>query len=287
MQPEELQSEEILAEDFGLEAEFDDDDDESWEEADISEFDDDDDEAYNLGEYDDDNDESEDAEDAEFIGSLVGALAGPAIKGISSLFRGRRRRRTRTYRRMPQITAKRGVRTAILRTPRGTARLRLPTSVVSKTEFHNAVRRLQAADNRNTSRINRTQKDLTRTDRKSSRALTTAMSNRLQISRLSKRTRSAIAKMKTEAASQATMNMIIGLMQQQQLRDRIDDHTHGAHDHDFDAATDTVASGVVGAPTAVDDDDNSMMMLLPLMLGQQGGDDNNMMTMMMMFAFQK
>jgi hypothetical protein len=292
MQPEELQTEDMLVEDFDL-GEDDDFDDESWETEDSAEFDDDDDEDVALGEFDDDDDESEDfedAEDAEFLGALaaplIGAVAGPAIKGISSLFRGRKKRRTRRYRRMPSIRARRGVRTAILRTPRGSARLRLPTSVVSKSEFHGVVKRLQSADNRNTSRINRTQRDLTRTDRKAGRALSTALGNRLQIGRLSTSTKRTIARMKKEQASQATMNMMIGLMQQQQLRDRVDNHTHGAHTHDFDAVANTVADAAVGVPTAGDDDNNAMM-LLPLMMSQQGGGDNSMMTMMMMmFAFQ-
>ncbi len=123
-------------------AEYDDDDEEGL----FYEYDDDDDEAF-LAEYDDYDDEG----------------LGEDLAERRRYFRGRRRGRSRRYRRpsyrrsyLRRRPARargmsrgiagriRGVRSAKVQTPRGTARIRLPATVVSKKELESALSTLSA-----------------------------------------------------------------------------------------------------------------------------------------------
>ena len=267
MKAEDLAAENMLPEQFPLVEEDDFDDDESYE---VAEFDDDDDdEAY--AEFDDDDDDE--ADEAEFLGALapvLGAVASPLIRGIggavSSIFRPRGKR---VFRRYGGTPIGRGVRGATLSTPRGTARLRLPTSVVPMAQFRTTVRRLESRDNSLTNRLNRTQKDLSSPEKKAAQALTVATTNTTRFRRHSKRTRRRLAKLKKDADSKSTMNLIMSMMQQQNIESRLRDHTH--------------VGSTAAAEFAEGTSQNQALMFLPLVMsGDSGGDDNMMMMLVMM-----
>ena len=260
------------------------DDDESF-----AEFDDDD---ESFAEFDDD-DEALEGEDAEFIGSLLG---GAAIRGIGSLFR-RNKGSAKKYRRGVRLSAGRPVTRATLQTPRGTARLRLPTAVVARSDYLKAIGSLRAGIKRNTGLINNTQKHMHGVRKAANRAGRLAAANRKGLSsldrstkrslgRLSRKHKADLEKLKQEQSSQGMMNMLMGMMQQQQLSDRIDDHTHTetGHTHGIAASATATASSIVNtAPPPASGGDNNALFMLPLLMGQQGGSsDNNMMPMMMM-----
>ncbi len=257
----------VLEDVESFETEFDDDDDDGFEA--VAEFDDDDEGSH--GEYDDDDE----GEDAEFLGALAPALLGglpTLIKGASRLISPPRRRRTRRYNNFSRFGTGGGVRGARIRTPRGSAFLRLPKSVVPMSTYKRDLSRLQARDNRLNARINRAQSDITKTDKKAVQALAAAGRADLRVSSLGKKQKRELAKLKDEQKSNATMNLMISMMQMQNIGNQLNNHTH-------DSATQKVEN--VGSS-------NNMMMLMPLMLmDDDGGDDNTMMMMVMMMMMQQ
>ena len=118
-----------------------------------------DDEAYG---YDDSDRES------EFLEGILGGAAqalGGGISGIGNLIGGVGNLLNPPAPRppIPPVQPGRpgpGVTTATIDTPRGSATLRLPDSVVTVDEFRTATQNLQDAINRNTARLNSTQKDI-------------------------------------------------------------------------------------------------------------------------------
>ena len=233
----------------------DDDDEESWDEVSELDDDDDDDEALET---------AEDAEDteAEFILPLLaGTVAPTVVRGISRLFRPRRPRRYRHFRHIPGRG--RGVRGAVIRTPRGVARVRLPRSVVPMSLYRRDMARLTQRDNRLVARINRTQKDLARTDRKATRALALATTANSGVTRLKK----AQAKLEARQRSAATTSLLMSLMQVQGLDQRLREHVHDQ----------------VGAPPRDLPPADNTLLMLPLLMGGTGkGEDSTLMLAMMM-----
>lgn len=270
MHAEEFEQEE-LPEDFQLYQEEVPDDGEqyaSWIEEDDFD-DDDDDESLASMELDDDEDPDEeididDDDEAEFV------LPYLAYKGVSRLLRPRRPRRYRRYRYSPG--AGRGVRGGVIRTRRGSVRVRLPRSVVPMAQYRQDMARLTRRDNQLTARINRTQKDLAQTDAKAVRALSLANVNRRTLRALRKRHRLDISKLRKQQKSDATMNLMMNLMQVQGLQDALKEHTHPT----------------VGAPPEdiQGTGDGSMFMLLPLLM-DKGSEDNTALMMMLMMMQQQ
>ena len=266
MRAEDFEREETMEDFDSFPEDLPEDDDEQIEAlAEYDDDDDDDDEALAFSEYDDDDDdddESEYDEDAEFL------LPFLAARGISRLIRPHRPRRYRRFRTVPGVG--RGVRGAVLRTRRGTVRVRLPRSVVPMGLYKRDMARLTARDNRLNARINRTQRDLSRTDKKAVRALALANRNRRNVSRLSKKHGADLAKLKKDQKSASTLNLIMNLMQMQGLEDKLARHTH---------------PGAGGPPDNIEaSNDSTLFMLLPLMMGEGSDDSAALMMMAMMMG---
>jgi hypothetical protein len=257
-----------LAEDF---AEFDDDFDDPDESYAF--------EGVGFAEIDDD-DLDDEPDEAEGSAELLLPFVGGAV--ASRLFR---RKSPRKFSMKRGSTAVRGVKHATLNTPAGSARLRLPTSVVPRSEFL----RVQAQDrrliNRNTKLVNTTQKDLGRVR---SRVRALAAAQQRQLAGLRKAHKADIDKLRGEQRSREMTNLLMTMMMQNRLQDRVDSHTHPAWAHTHGANGDDVATDAGNIPQPGDaGDSNQAMMFLPLLMGQQtDGDDGNMMMMMMMMAFQ-
>ena len=241
------------------------------------------------------DDEIFDEDDAEIFGPLLGAAA-PVIAG---LLPGAARTATTAVRnflgggpsrpplqRVAVPATGVGVSSAVLQTPAGQASVRLPAPVVTLQQFNDTIRPLREGLNRDTARLNALQKDLEtlRTRVGTVVTETTAELGRLRASttRLEQQHRRAFSRIRREQRSQSTTSMMMAVMMQRQLQERLDDHVHR-----LDASD---ATKVSLAPTARSDKDNSMMFMLPMMMGQGDGersDDSMMPMMMMMMALNK
>jgi hypothetical protein len=159
----------------------------------------------------------------------------------------------------------RGVNQAILDTPRGRATLRLPEDVPTLEQFRN----LEAAVNRNASRVNSVQSDV--------RSLSTKVG--AVVSDVAK----DVGKLRKEQKSQGMMTMMISLMSQQTLQRQLEGHTHDGV---------TVPDGSTAQPIQIGGGTNTAMLFLPLMLLGTGGDTGEdsiaglpmMLMMMLLFA---
>jgi hypothetical protein len=265
---EDLAGEELYLENAEmLDSEYDDDD----EDIELAEYDDDD----EIAEYDDDEsaeyDDDDETEDAEFLGAIapiIGGLAPTLIKGIGGLFKGKKRR-TRHYSPYRRFIPRGGVKGVRIRTPRGIAHLQLPKSVVPMATYQRDISRLQARDNSLTKRINKTQSDLTRTHKVATQSLALANNANLRLTRLGRKTRRDLAKLKQDTKSSNTMNLMISMMQMQNFSSQLRNHGHNAGE----------VTGISG--------NNNAMMMLPLMMMDGAGDDSSMMMIMMMMMMQQ
>ena len=266
---EDLAGEELYLENAEmLDSEYDDDED-----IEVAEYDDDE-----VAEYDDDESaeyvDDDEAEDAEFLGALgaiapiVGGLAPTVLKGIGGLLRGGKRR-TRHYSPYRRFIPRGGVKGVRIRTPRGIAHLQLPKSVVPMATYQRDISRLQARDNNLTQRINKTQSDLTRTHKVATQSLALANNANLRLTRLGRKTRRDLAKLKQDTKSSNTMNLMISMMQMQNFSSQLRNHGHNAGE----------VTGISG--------NNNAMMILPLMMMDGAGDDSSMMMIMMMMMMQQ
>jgi hypothetical protein len=222
-------------------------------------------------------------DEAEFLPGLGNILPGIASGIGGLLFPGAAPRPP-----LPQVNVPPsggGVSSAVLQTPQGSATLRLPETVVTKDEFRQTTERLQEAINRDTARLNTTQKDI---ESLGNRVGTVVADTRRDISRVRAAerkhyhaTRAAIGRLRREQASQNSTNLLMTVMMQQQIQSQIANHTH------------PIAAGATATGPATVADSNNALMFLPLMMmGGGGGDgassDNNMMMMLvMMMAFTK
>lgn len=282
MQKEEL-TEELYA-DEALAAEFSPGEDDYDDEEFLIEEDDYDDEIVE-DDYDDESLETESTgeddydDEAEFLSMLMPPLIGGAVstaaKTIGRVLSPTRRYGGRRFRPYNPIRVSGGVRGGTVMTPRGAARVRLPTSVVSTKAFQAANRAVNGRINSLNHRLNKTQQDVKNVDKKASQAATLAASNSQAIARLNKTTKTQLrrwsriqsrrlAKLKKDQDSQATMNLLMNMMQYNNIQSQLEDHTHDA----------TGAASVEAS--------NNMMMLLPLMMSDSGDDDGMMMAMMFM-----
>jgi hypothetical protein len=195
-----------------------------------------------FDDYDDDDEESL-SSTAEFVDPLLGTILG----GAGSILRRRPRPPVPTVRVHPPA---RGVDTATLNTPRGSATLRLPDKVVTIDQFRETIGGLEQAINRNTARLNTTQKDID------------ALSKRIAgvVAKMQREQKLALERLRKEKTSQG-MEMLMPILMQQQLQSQIQDHTH---------------TGPGGAAT-MEEDDNMALMMLPLLM--TGSGDNNMLMM--------
>jgi hypothetical protein len=244
----------------------------------------------------DEGSESE-SDESEFLGGILGSLpiVGPALSSLLSPPRP-------PLRLVPPPPSFPGVSAATLNTPRGNATIRLPEPLVTREELNKATADLRNGINRNTARLNTVQRDVTALSRKVDLGATQAKRDigrvRAEVVKSRKQTSAAIARMKREASSQATMSMLIGIMSQKQVQTALDTHTHPfPHTHSFDtptpaavgtATTDPPVNALSGS-TTTPSQSNSAAMLLPLMLmgGEGGMGGDSMMPMVMMMAFMR
>jgi len=235
-----------------------------------------DDEAYG---YDDSDRES------EFLEGILGGAAqalGGGISGIGNLIGGVGNLLNPPAPRPPIPPVQPGiggpgVTTATIDTPRGSATLRLPDSVVTVDAFKTATQNLQDAINRNSARLNSTQKDI---ESLSQRVGVVVADTQKDLAKTRDEARAALSKIRREQRQRDSNNLMISMLMQQQLQRQLEEHTH------------TVTVGTTTATTGPADtgsSDSSMSMLLPLMFmdqgGSGGGDNNMMMMMVMMMAF--
>ena len=221
-------------------------------------------------------------DEAEFLPGLGGILPGIA-SGIGNLvggiFGGGAPRPP-----LPSVsipTQGGGVSSAVLQTPQGSATLRLPETVVTKDEFRQTTERLEGAINRNTARLNTTQKDI---ENLGTRIGAVVSDTRRDLARARaaerkhyRQQRAAFARLRREQQSQNTTNLMMTVLMQQQVQSQIASHTHPI----TAGATNTGPANVTGG--------NNALLFLPLMMmgGGEGssGDSNMMLMMVMMMAF--
>lgn len=232
--------------------------------------------------FDESLDESLD--EAEFL-PLLGSLPiiGSAVSGVANAIGSALRPTPRPPLRGVRLPSTGGVSTATLNTPSGAAMLRLPSPVVSKSDFERVTGELRDAINRNSGRLNTLQADLTKmgnrvtavvSDTQASVARSQAAQKR-QLGKLRKDVRGALSRMRRRQADQQTMNLMISMMLMNQQQSRFDTHTH------------TVGAQTSSVPSDAGSDNSAMLMMLPMMMmgDSKGSGDNSMMMMMMMFAF--
>ncbi|MEX2540730.1 MAG: hypothetical protein WD314_02945 [Trueperaceae bacterium] len=270
-------------------------DDEAFENAVLAEYDydDDDDETFAA---EDDYDYDDESTEAEFLAGLAAPLISGAattaingIRSVSNLFKAPSR--PRQFRRpAPAASGGGGVRTARLNTPRGSASMQLPAAVPTLTQYLATTRKLQTQIGNLTTGLNRTQSDLHKERQRITQTAVLAASNKDNLAKFRLSTRKVLGQQKRELAafkkeqsSQAMMNLMLGMMQMQRIRDDITSHTHSGVVLNSTGAT-TGDLVEVSSSQSVDSDDNSMMMLLPLLMGQQGGGDNMLPFMLMALA---
>jgi len=223
---------------------------------------------------------------AEFLGGLLGGVAqtvgggisgiGNLIGGVGTLLNPPPPRPPIPPTQPPPPTG--GVQTATIATPRGNATLQLPEKVVTEDEFRTATQNLNEAINRNSARLNSTQKDI---EALSQRVGVVVADTQRDLAKTRDEARAAVSRLRREQAQKDTNNLLMSIMMQQQLRRQIEDHTHTVT---VGTGTGTVTTG----PADTGDGDNMALLFLPLMMGAGGsGGDNNMMMMAMMFALQR
>lgn len=263
-------------------------DDEGWPEFDT--------ESYSvLGESDDET-YDEGAEDAEFLPGLGGLLPGIG-SAIGGLFGGNRQPAPRRFGpAAPPITLGPGVTGARLNTPNGAASLQLPAAVVPREEFLRVTGELRTAINKTNENVNVTQRDLGAVRQQAAAAGTAVTAVRNDLTKYKKdaralrvrdrrATRAAVAKMREEQRSQATMSMVMSMMMQNQIQDSIADHSHAltlTTSEDTNGTLDHLHTVTAGTATGIEDDNSAMMMLPMMMMGGGSGGNNDMMMMMMM-----
>lgn len=167
------------------------------------------------------------------------------------------RSRVRFRRGVPRIAStlqsSRGVSSATLRTPAGSAQLRLPKSVVSLEVFNKAIASLRSSHNKLAGEVSANRDAI-----KKSVAETNAVSLA---------TKKALIRHRKNAGQSGMMSMLMAMMMQQQINRRID--------------------SIPGAPASSGND--GMMMMMPMMMmgdsgGSHGSDNSMMMMMVMMMA---
>jgi hypothetical protein len=237
-----------------------------------------DDEGYDDEGYDDEGIDDEGVMDvlggilnpAAAIGNLVGGMFGggaprPPLQRVSAPPAGG------------------GVSTATLNTPQGSATLRLPETVVTRSDFDTGIRTLQDAVNADSARINSVSKDL---DTLRTRMATVVSDSQRDLGKLRtelrgqrRANRAALARMRREQSQQNMMNIVVTMMMSTNQQSTFNEHVHTSEA----VGTDT------SAPTGAGSSSSSSSMMLPLMMmmGSQsdGNSSDSSMNMMLPLMF--
>lgn len=246
----------------------------------------------------DDEDIDESAEFLPILGPIAGGVAtgigqlasgiGGVASGIGGALLGRGSRRPP----LPGVnlpTPTSGVSSATINTPAGAATIALPSAVVRQDEYRATVQRLQESINRNTGRLNTVSDDVVKLRRDFTAVETDTRNHvaklrtdtRVALAKARKQTALVLAKVRKDQSQQQMTNLMMTMMMQRQIQDRVDSHVHDIGADPADATKDIALAAREG------DGDSSMLMLLPLMMMQGdsgGGDSNNMMMMVMMMV---
>lgn len=196
---------------------------------------------------DDEERDDESYRTGEFIGPLLGGIANTLRPGIGGSINQLLNPPPPPPR--PPIPgvqvqpAGPGVSTANIATPSGNAVLRLPEPVVSRDEFRSTTEGLQEAINRTTARVNSLESSTQRDIQNLSQRVGVVVSDAQQqlarfrtetsarIDRAERAQRADLGRFCRDQSSQATTNMLIGLLMTHRLQSRIDEHTHPNHGH--------------------------------------------------------
>jgi|GEM_PF-5295549 len=254
----------------------------------------------------DDESYDDDEGSAEFLGRVLGALTPPIIPAVgsavgSAIFGPRQPRPPLPP--LPLPVGGSGVGSAVLNTPRGQATIRLPEKVVSHEEFTKTVEQIKDGLNRNTERLNTTQRDLQALSTKADAAAVSARTEigkvRKDVARAQKAQKAAFARLRRQQSQQSTTNMLIPLLMQRSLQTRIDEVAAATHTHNVTMGTAgqtaTTTPAAVTTGTSSSDKSSLLLPLLFMMPGGFGGSqdggsgsgssgDNSMMMMMMMMT---
>ena len=223
-----------------------------------------DDEGYDDEGYDDEGYDDEGVMDviggilnpAAAIGNLVGGLFGggaprPPLRQVTA----------------PPVGG--GVSTATLNTPQGSATLRLPETVVTRSDFDTGIRTLQDAVNADSARINSVSKDLETLRTRVASVVSDSQRDlgklRTELRGQRRANRAAFARMRRDQSQQNMMNMVVMMMMNTTQQNTFNDHVH----------TSEAAGSPTSAPTGAGSSSSSSAMMLPLVMMMGSGSDGN------------
>jgi hypothetical protein len=246
-------------------------------------------EAYDDESVDDESVDDESVDDeSEFLGGLGSILGGPAAaigNALGGLFGGGPRRPPLPPVQVPSPGG--GVSTATLNTPQGSATLRLPEPVVTRTEFETTVRRLQEGINRDSARTNTISKDLDTLRTRVGAVVADTQRDigrvRASVAQARRANRAAIARLQRAQSQQNMMSMMMAMMAQRRAQEEFSDHVH-----DKPATGATEFTGPPSDGTGGGND--SMMFMLPMLMQPSdgsSGDSSMMMMPLMMMAMNR
>ena len=239
-------------------------------------------------------------DDAEFLPGILGTVLPGLASGIGGAVSGLLGPRPAPRPPLPPVRVapvSGGVSNAVLQTPAGNATVQLSQPAVSKVDFDRAVGDLRAAINEERARINALQRDAKTTG---DQLTALAAETRRDLGRLrqqrnadARRQAALLARLRRDQQSQGTMNMLMSMLAQKRVEERLDEHTHSipaATSGEGDGgAKHTHAIAAASAASAGDGSDKQDMMLLmlPMMMasggeGGGGGPDPMMMAAMAM-----
>ena len=193
---------------------------------------------------------------AAAIGNLVGGLFGggpprPPLRQVTA----------------PPVGG--GVSTATLNTPQGSATLRLPETVVTRSDFDTGIRTLQDAVNADSARINSVSKDLETLRTRVASVVSDSQRDlgklRTELRGQRRANRAAFARMRRDQSQQNMMNMVVMMMMNTTQQTTFNDHVH----------TSEAAGSPTSAPTGAGSSPSSSAMMLPLVMMMGSGSDGN------------
>ena len=250
------------------------------------------DESMDESDYEFDEGESD---ESEFLGPLLGSLPiiGPAISGLIAP--------RPPVPPVPAPVPRPGVSSAVLATPRGTATIRMPEPVVSRSEFLSATGSLRASINRTTGRVNTVQGDVAALGRRVGefelRTRRDIGRVRADVGKVRKDTRASIAKLRKAQQSQAMTSLLVSFMAQRRVQDAVTAQATAFNTHVHKTSIPPMPTGgeveskppTTPMPAASGTDTTTLLLPLLLLGGQDGGfgGGDNMMMLVLLFTLMK
>ncbi|MFC5268932.1 hypothetical protein ACFPJ1_43065 [Kribbella qitaiheensis] len=231
-------------------------------------------------------DDYEEAAYSEGIGDIIGGILNPigAIAGgLGNLFPPAPVPARPPLPPAPPPQPGAGVGTATLTTPQGNAVLRLPSDVVSTMDFQRVTADLQDGINRTTARLNTVDRDTSAANTRITAVAAEIGQASRDVATLRRTQQENTSRLRREISSQQTMSIVMSMMMQKGLSDRVTALEQNAP---------RLAAGTTQASTTPQANAGSSMML-PMVLmmsqdsadGRDGESSNLPMMMAMMMAF--